>query len=279
MNIRALSAFVRISQIGSFARVAEEFRTSVFTISMQMRSLEQELGIHLFDRGFRPPRLTPKGRLLLEQAHRIINADEQIRKACSPEAGLSGVFRIGFVATASVRVLPMFLSAASAHEPNARFEFVTALSQSLEARLLQGELDLAVLTESNQGSTDIEYTSLYDEPLVFAFPPGRQENMPFLQFNPNSGIGKLIESHMEKEKLYRPGSRIVLESVEAIMTCVNHGLGFTLLAEPDVHRYAKSDINIVQPQNRQLSRTLSISVAASRASSDEMKKLKSLFFI
>ncbi|MEL7429580.1 MAG: LysR family transcriptional regulator, partial [Pseudomonadota bacterium] len=252
MQIRSLATLLRISRMGSFARVAEEQRTSVSTISMQMKSLEQDLGVSLFDRSFRPPRLTAKGLLVAEQARLMLDAENRIRLACESGQGLNGIFRIGFVATASVRILPGFLANAGMREPNARFEFETALSETLEARLRSGQLDLAVLTTSSLESTDLTFSALRHEPLVYAMPPNAenegvlkvQEAYPFLQFNPVSGIGKLIEAHMKAEGLVNPANRIVLESVEAIMACVNNNLGFTLLAEPDIRRYASEDVTV-----------------------------------
>lgn len=285
MQIRSLTTLLRISQIGSFVRVAEEQRTSVSTISMQMKSLEQDLGVSLFDRSFRPPRLTAKGLLVAEQARVMLSAENRIRLACESGQGLNGIFRIGFVATASVRILPGFLAEARIREPKARFEFETALSETLEARLRTGQLDLAVLTTSSLESSDLTFRALRHEPLVYAMPPDAggksvltvREAYPFLQFNPGSGIGKLIEAHMKAEGLVDSANRIVLESVEAIMACVNNNLGFTLLAEPDIRRYASGDVTIKVAEDPGLSRTLALTSVASRSDTDEIRRLVALF--
>ncbi|MEM7289161.1 MAG: LysR family transcriptional regulator [Pseudomonadota bacterium] len=285
MNTKALQTLQRVVTLGSFARVAEELNTSISTISMQMKSLEQELGVAIFDRSFRPPRMTSKGRLIAEHAASILNAERNIHNVCGAGEKLSGVYRIGFVATASVRILPEFLEAVFRDAPGARFEVETALSEQLEARVLAGQLDCAVLTETLRPSPNLHYQPLRVEEMVCAFPETNNEtdlktaaqNLPFLQFNPGSGIGKLIESWAAEHGIADRSRQIVLESVEAIMACVNAGLGFTMLAKPDVERYADAHVSIRRPEGPLLTRRLSLAVSRERAHSNEIKRIASLF--
>ena len=78
-------------------------------LSMQMKTLESQLGVALFDRAFRPPQLTPLGRQIAQQAGKVVAAQIELQHiAASPEP-LSGHFRLGFIPSASVRLLPGFL--------------------------------------------------------------------------------------------------------------------------------------------------------------------------
>ena len=68
MQTRSLRSLIKISQTGSFLRAAEQLHVTLSALSMQMKTLEAELGVGLFDRTVRPPRLTPMGRAVVVRA-------------------------------------------------------------------------------------------------------------------------------------------------------------------------------------------------------------------
>lgn len=76
MQTRSLKSLVQISQVGSFAKAAEQLNMTLSALSMQIKSLELELGVNLFDRSVRPPRLTPIGRSILDEAIPLLRSEE-----------------------------------------------------------------------------------------------------------------------------------------------------------------------------------------------------------
>jgi DNA-binding transcriptional LysR family regulator len=249
MQTRAYQTLVTISEVGSFAETAKRLNMTLSAVSMQMKALEQQLDIAIFDRTQRPPRLTVQGRDIAERARAIVEAEQQLLKAAQPEAALRGTIHIGFVLTASVRLLPRFLVAASAALPDARFEVETGLSADLEARIESGQLDAAVLTAAHRRWEVFDHAILRTEPLVYAVPRQHRQrpvtwlaaNLPFLHFEPSSGIGHLIADHWAGLE-QQPRRTIVLDGMEAIMECVSQGIGFTMLPAPDVTRYARETV-------------------------------------
>ena len=285
MQTRHLKTLVQIARVESFATAANQLNMTLSTLSMQMKTLEEELNVSLFDRSHRPPKLTPIGREIVDKAQLVLDAENTLLESSQENNGLAGNYRIGFVATASVRLLPLFLKNAKAKAPNARFELETALSEALEERVLSGQLDAAILTASKQAEAGLKYDVLREETLVYAIPAKYADTsveeisleLPFLQFNPNSGIGKVITNHVRKlttKSAYQP---IILDSVEAIVECVNEDIGYTLLAEPDIRRYADSSI-IVQPASvTTLSRQLVLATAKKEGGQDMAEGLVELF--
>ena len=71
MDIRNLTTFVHVAELGNFSRAAERLGYSQPTISVQIRQLEQELGFRLFDRIGHSVRLTDKGRDVLSYAQQV----------------------------------------------------------------------------------------------------------------------------------------------------------------------------------------------------------------
>ena len=243
MQTRALRTLTRIASVGSFATSAAQLNMTLSAVSMQMKALEAELGASLFDRNFRPPRLTPEGRAVAAQAAKVLAEEDALLDICAPADRLTGLYRLGFVLTASVRLLPGFLRQAADALPAARFEFETGLSETLEARVLAGELDAAVVTAGGSVAGLLHH-EVRREALALAAhrklirddPVETLAMNPFIQFQPDTGIGTQIAQLMPIT-----GPRIVLDSVETIMECVRQGLGVTLMPKPDIERYASAD--------------------------------------
>jgi len=230
MNLRALENLYRIHQLGSFTRVAELAHVTLSALSMQMKALEAELGAELFDRSHRPPRLTPLGRLIAEQAHRVADAQAGLRDLCAAGQGLTGHFRIGFTGSACLQILPGLLELAERDWPGARFEFSSGLSEDLCARVRADTLDAAVVTEVRGAMGGVHPALLLEEPMVLihAARHESEEGLPFLHFQPRSGIGVLISDFLDDLQI-RPDRSIQMDNIEAIIACVARGTGFSLL--------------------------------------------------
>lgn len=265
MQTRAYHTLVTVSEVGSFAATAKRLNMTLSAVSMQMKALEQQLDVALFDRSQRPPRLTVQGREIAERARAIVGAEDALLRACQPTAALRGTFHVGFVLTASVRLLPGFLAATATAFPNARFEVETGLSADLEAKIERGQLDAAVLTVAKRRPETFEHAVLRTEPLVYALPRRHKRrsvqwllaNLPFLHFAPSSGIGHLIAAHLAAQEA-PPTRTIILDGMEAIMECVSQGLGCTILPEPDVARYGRDTVVTRQIAGSGLSRDLAL---------------------
>ncbi len=259
MQTRVLRTLVMIARVGSFARAADELHMTVSGVSMQMKALETQLGVDIFDRSFRPPKLTPGGRQVAAHAVDLLAAEERLLGLSRGDESPAGRFQIGFVATAGVRLLPDFLLTAAEAAPGARFDVEVDVSEVLEAKVANGLMDAAVITAPESPNPTLELVTLRDEDIVFAVPRVRADDgtLPFIQFAPDVGIGKLIARYMAR---YGPASweqaTLVLNGVEAIMECVKRGIGYTLLPEPDVRRCADNDLVVITKPQEPLSRQL-----------------------
>lgn len=253
MQTRSLRTLVRVSKVGSFVKAAEQLSMTLSALSMQMKALEAELGVNLFDRSVRPPRLTPIGKAIVEKAVPLLKHEESLLDVCRPTDKLVGHYRIGFVTTAAVRLLPGFVKTAKHRAPLASFEFETGLSKSLQDKVVIGQLDAALVTDAEGVPDTLAEMVLSEEPFVFAAHESLLEDgltgllnkHPFFHFMPDTGIGKLIAGEMLKHERPKGSETIVLDNLEAIMECVSAGLGFTLLPAPDVRRYRSAVVKSV----------------------------------
>lgn len=250
MQTRALRNLVKISQVGSFLQASERLNMTLSALSMQMKALETELGVAVFDRSVRPPRLTPMGRAIVTKAVAVLEREDALLALCAPDDRLVGQFSIGFVTSAAARLLPGFLENILREMTGAQFAFETGLSETLQQKVRDGTLDAAVVTGTEVNAQGLNQVELREEPFVFAAHASIASqgidaliaHHTFFHFMPQTGIGKLISSAMQQIKRPQDATNIMLDNLEAIMGCVKIGLGFTLLPAPDVERYASADL-------------------------------------
>lgn len=250
MQTRALKNLIKIAKVGSFLQASEQLNMTLSALSMQMKALEAELGVQLFDRAVRPPRLTPLGRSVVESARAVVACENTLLDLCIPDEDLVGTFRIGFVTSAAARLLPVFLKNTQTNLKRADFAFETGLSRALQDKVATGNLDAAVVTGTASSLRGLNEVELRHEPFVFAAHSNISKGglglliaqQPFFHFMPQTGIGQLIADAMKLIERPLNAPTVVLDNLEAIMGCVKAGLGFTLLPAPDVKRYAVGDL-------------------------------------
>ena len=257
---------------------------TVSAVSMQMKNLESDLDIQLFDRSFRPPLLTPVARRILNHAEAIIQEEKSLRNVCISSDVLVGEFQLGLIMTASVRLLPRFMQNAAKFAPYARFKFSTGLSRELTKQVNSGRLDAAIVTMTESYGF-LQQDLILTENLAFGIPKKawceskRVESLciPFLHFSPHSGVGEVVTESL-KGTVMESHDRIVLDSIEAIVECVNSGVGYTLLPEPDLMRYANDSVIVVESAKR-LVREISLVTRKDSVSAKHRKAILDLFTV
>ena len=109
MLLRQMQYFVSVVNANSFTEAAEQMYISQSAISQQMRALEDELGVKLFDRTVQPVCPTPIGQKVIDQARVILAQAAQVKEIISEDKqSLSGVFRLGVLPTIAPYLLPRF---------------------------------------------------------------------------------------------------------------------------------------------------------------------------
>lgn len=144
MEIRQLEGLVSIAEHGTFSRAAEALGTVQSNISTRVARLEAELGTELVDRA--SGTLTESGIIVVERARRILSELRAIAADVSElNADIRGVVTLGMIGTAGRWIVPLLLETLRVRFSNINLRISEGTNSALEPRLINGQLDLAVL--------------------------------------------------------------------------------------------------------------------------------------
>ncbi len=150
-----LRTFVAIADTGSFTRAAEVVHKTQSAVSMQMKRLEERVGVPIFERDGRASRLTEEGERLLDYARRIVRLNAECM-ASFAEAELVGRVRLGLPDDYADRYLPEILARFSRSNPRAEVTVICEPSPNLIERIGHGDVDLAIITHvDRRGPSEI----------------------------------------------------------------------------------------------------------------------------
>src|SRR6476646_7812868 len=146
MNLSHFRAFATIVDAGGFARAAERLHVSQPALSRQIRALELELGISLFDRVGRGVRLTSQGEDLLRHSRRLLTEVSSLsERARALKGGEAGLLRVGATPQVIENLLADFLAGYERRHPLVEVELKEAGGTELGNLLDRGEIEVAIM--------------------------------------------------------------------------------------------------------------------------------------
>lgn len=241
MSIRRLKTLVAVAESGTFAAAADVICISHAAVSQQMKALESELQVALFDRSGRTPLLNPTGLALVSRARDVIRAYEQMVASVGDANGLAGELAIGAIPTCMTSLVPQAVRAVKDQYPGLHIRVVPGLSAELLPQLDRGVLDAAILSEPVEALHHIAWEPFAREPLVLltaesetATDPRRLlQTRPYIRFNRRAWVGRLIDQWLQQEKIVVRES-MELDTLESIASMVYHQLGVSIVPRPCV---------------------------------------------
>ncbi len=148
MEIRVLKYFLAVAREESINRAAEVLHITQPTLSRQLRELEGETGVRLFERGSRKIRLTNEGVLLRRRAEEIVSlTDKTLRELMEQEEHVDGKISIGCGILASSELLADIVKKFSEKYPLVRYDIFTANADLVKERMNKGLVDVGLMLE------------------------------------------------------------------------------------------------------------------------------------
>jgi DNA-binding transcriptional LysR family regulator len=197
VELRHLRYFVAIAEEQSFSRAAERVWVAQPGLSTQIRRLETELGVRLFERHTRGVRMTQAGEVFLERARVALAAAETAAATGRDlEAGVVGRVRLGVATEARTGLVSGLLHRFSSERPGVELTVLEAYSGTLWRDLRDGRLD-ALVAPTGHASVDLRTRELGPEPWVVLIGTGHRL----------AGIGPVAAEDLDGERVALTGHR------------------------------------------------------------------------
>lgn len=172
MNLQDLRYIVTLSETMHFRRAAEACFVSQPTLSTQVKKLEDELGIALFERTNKRVIPTPAGQAIIAQARVVLQEADKLRQmAQQVKDPMAGPLRLGIIPTLGPYLLPHLVPHIRTRYPQMQLYLREEITERLLDALRTGALDVLVLALPIH-SDGLEVVALFREPFVLALPEG-----------------------------------------------------------------------------------------------------------
>ena len=181
MNRRQLEYAVRLAEMRSFSRLADELHISQPALSKHIGALEQELGVKLFDRANTPLSLTPAGAYFIEEAKNLAYQEDQLIRTLEQfKSGEAGCLTIGVSPFRCMYLLPKIVRAIRDKFPGVQVILHEDDSAGLRRDAADGKFDLAILNLPVDESV-LDAVPIESETLVLAVPNELATSLPSVE--------------------------------------------------------------------------------------------------
>lgn len=167
MTLTQLEYVLVLNRVRQFTKAALELNITQPTLSMQLRKLEEEIGIVLFDRTKSPILPTSEGESFIRQTQVVLKQVRHLLDITREEHELSGDFSIGIIPSLSPYLLPLFLKGFTVAYPKVSLKIEELQTAELVERLKDDRLDAGILATPLGDSGLIERVLFYEEYLAF----------------------------------------------------------------------------------------------------------------
>jgi DNA-binding transcriptional LysR family regulator len=278
MDLHQLRTFLAVAAAGHVTRAAEKLHLSQPTVSGHIKALEEELGVSLFDRAPAGVSLTHSGRLLLEDAEKVIAASQHLRDHARALSGnLDAKLRIGAILDPDYLRLGELVSVVRERYPMLETELHQAISGVGADKVRSGELDAAFVL-GDQPQAGLRVVPL--EPQLYVVVVPKIWNAPVKDWEdlatrpwvltPSKGTVNRLAHEMLAERGLAPASVTEADQESMIRSLVAAGVGVSFMREDLAREASAADEVVVWPEGRKRT-VLCLVYAADREQSPEIR--------
>ncbi|WPP50004.1 hydrogen peroxide-inducible genes activator [Catalinimonas niigatensis] len=163
MTIEQLQYALSVYQHSSFIKAADASHVSQPALTMQIKNLEVEVGFMLFDRTYKPLRVTEAGKTFLEKAKEVLLSVQGLKNLAEElRAYESGVLKIGMIPTLAPYLLPLFIRQFNEQYPEIELHITELTTEEVLSSLKDGKLDAGMIATPVSGK-GLHFKALFYE--------------------------------------------------------------------------------------------------------------------
>ncbi|MGI6033317.1 MAG: LysR family transcriptional regulator [Coriobacteriales bacterium] len=251
MELKNILTVKKIVETGSFQKAARELNYAQSTISFQVRRLESELGVHLFERQGQIMRLTQQGQELMPAFDGVLAAVDQVEQTAARSKKPQGLLRVCAPESLVTYRLQPVLAEFKRAAPEVNLRLAVENCYDIYDRLLTGGVDIAIHYDVADYPEGYEAVQLGTFPLVLVGSPGlterdrdfvtarQKKTICHISNDPKALYLRIWKSYLT-ERAITLAPEMEVWSIEAVKRCVESGLGVAYLPRFTVEEELKS---------------------------------------
>jgi DNA-binding transcriptional LysR family regulator len=282
MDTRQLAAFCAVVERRSFSQAAERLGVTQPAVSLQVRALEQRLGVQLLDRSGRRVEPTEAGLRLYRGAQRLLALEEQLvaEVAASAAGELTGDLRLGASTGPAAIAVPVLLCEFQRANPGTRIFLTVSDTHTIVEQVARRELELGIVGAARR-HRGVRFEPFFADQVILACPPGhrfagrtvtleelREESLILMQ--EGAGVRQIVEDALRRQgvRLRDLDVRLELGLQESVRRAVEAGYGVTFISRTAVEADLEAGrLAEARVQGLEATREISLASAAGRARS------------
>lgn len=286
-GVRHIKAFLAVARLGSFTRAAAEVHVSQPALTVQIRQLEESLGLRLFDRNKRQVVLTQAGRDLLPPLQRVLSELEAVMSASHDLAGLRrGSVSVATLPSVAAGLLPIAIRRFAADHPNIDVNVSDVVAERIVQLVKAEEVDFGIGSRVGP-DRDVEVVDFLTDRMCAFFP----EDHPLASRRPlllqdvvaypliltarGTSVRRLVEQALEKEEL-EISLACEANYMSTAVGMVRAGLGVSVLPESAVDAASCEGISVEPIRTAGLTRKIGLIRKANRSLSPAAERFVEL---
>ena len=243
MSIKQLRSLLAIEENGSFSAAADQLCITKAAVGQQMKLLEESLQTPLFDRNGYMPTLNSVGIAFVKEAHKVLLSYDTLFNSMDEEDDFFGTISLGAVPSAILALVPLSVKSMMKEVTNTKIRIIPGTSTDLYDHVLNGSIDMVILSKPQRIEPGLQWDLLSEEPLVLltssnfkgSDPIQILKTQPYIRLAQRTSVGLLADNWLIKHKI-TVKETMIMETMETLGSMVAHGLGVSVapnLTKPD----------------------------------------------
>lgn len=275
-TLQQLSILKAVAKEKNFTKAAEFLHLSQPSLSKQVKTLEKNLGVLLFNREKNKIFLTENGKIFLHYAERILAlCEESCRTFLNLKNGERGNLKIGTSQTSGTYLMPRILAFFNRNYPQIGLKILINSTPTLTKNVLNQQIDMAVIEGKipNKFYKNLTIENFVDDDFILIIsrfhPFATKKNITkedlyhlnFITLNSNSIIKNFIDNILIQNQIQIQQFKTIMQlnSIEEVKTAVSLGLGVAFVSSSSIRKELECQtIQILSINNLRINRSLSL---------------------